>query len=313
LDYSTYKPALNTNGEKIRTIAVKESNYFNNLQTIAENFETWLELKITRNDNGAIITKEAIFKNYAGKDNYASFKYGINLKDIQRTTETKSIVTKLIVKPNNNEHADNGFCTIQRAASNPTGENFLYNFEYFFNQELLNEADYNDYVYSPTGYFSELKRINNEMKPLNEERNILERELITLKADKEIYETTVDVASSQIERVNSDLESILGVSASSIGVYNIYKEGSPSITYENEEYNEEKGTFYWTGQASKNGILVTDNTIGSYSEAKSFPATTSGIWYSAGETGKTYPNNAKNKEDSRFIAYRVWRKKEPIN
>jgi hypothetical protein len=37
-------------------------------------------------------------------------------------------VTKLIVKNNNNEYADSGFCSIARAASNPTGENYLYDF-----------------------------------------------------------------------------------------------------------------------------------------------------------------------------------------
>jgi phage minor structural protein len=75
-------------------------------------------LEIGRNDLGGIINKTVKFKNYAGKDNYASFRYGVNLKDIQRTYESKNIVTKLIVKQNSNEHAENGFCTIARAGAN---------------------------------------------------------------------------------------------------------------------------------------------------------------------------------------------------
>jgi hypothetical protein len=51
-------------------------------ETIAENFETWLELRVTRNTDGGITNKEVLFKNYAGKDNPAGFKYGVNLKDI---------------------------------------------------------------------------------------------------------------------------------------------------------------------------------------------------------------------------------------
>jgi hypothetical protein len=83
IDYRTYVPALVIGAEKTRTINVKESNYFNNLQTIAENFETWLELRVSRNlETGAIEKKEVLFKNYAGKENPASFKYGVNLKDI---------------------------------------------------------------------------------------------------------------------------------------------------------------------------------------------------------------------------------------
>jgi phage minor structural protein len=69
-----------------------------------------------------------LFKNYRGDDNYACFRYGVNLKDIQRTYSSKNIVTKLIVKPNVNELAKDGFCTIQRAGINPTGEDYIYDF-----------------------------------------------------------------------------------------------------------------------------------------------------------------------------------------
>jgi phage minor structural protein len=98
LDFSIYKPAYNWYGEKIRTITIKDSNYFNILQNIAETFEAWLELQIDRDANGGIIDKIAKFKRYTGDNNYAAFRYGVNLKDIQRTFESKQIATKLIIK-----------------------------------------------------------------------------------------------------------------------------------------------------------------------------------------------------------------------
>jgi hypothetical protein len=101
LSYEIYKPVYNTNGEKIRAVSAKESNYFNILQSIAETFECWLDLQIIRDDPnqpGAITKKIAKFKNYAGGNNYACFRYGVNLKDIQRTYSSKNIVTKLMVK-----------------------------------------------------------------------------------------------------------------------------------------------------------------------------------------------------------------------
>jgi hypothetical protein len=74
LDYVVYKPVYNEGAKKVRSITAKESNYFNILQSIAETFEGWLELEVTRNsDTGAIISKTAKFKNYAGEDNYANF------------------------------------------------------------------------------------------------------------------------------------------------------------------------------------------------------------------------------------------------
>jgi phage minor structural protein len=101
LTYETYTPVYNEGAKKIRSITAKESNYFNILQTIAETFEAWLDLEIERNDPnnpGAITAKRVKFKNYLGNENYANFRYGVNLKDIQRTTSSKNIVTKLIVK-----------------------------------------------------------------------------------------------------------------------------------------------------------------------------------------------------------------------
>jgi hypothetical protein len=83
LNYSTFLPVYNTTGEKIRTVTAKESNYFNILQSIAETFEAWLSFDIKRNtENGAIEEKWVKFSNYVGDINYASFRYGVNLKDI---------------------------------------------------------------------------------------------------------------------------------------------------------------------------------------------------------------------------------------
>jgi hypothetical protein len=54
LTYETYKPYMFPGAVKQRSIKAKESNYFNILQTIAETFEAWLELKISRDERGAV-------------------------------------------------------------------------------------------------------------------------------------------------------------------------------------------------------------------------------------------------------------------
>jgi hypothetical protein len=79
LKYTTYVPIYNEGAEKIRTVSVKESNYFNNLQSIAETFEQWLRFDITRKADGSISTKKISFKNYSGNNNHACFRYGVNL------------------------------------------------------------------------------------------------------------------------------------------------------------------------------------------------------------------------------------------
>jgi hypothetical protein len=216
-DYSTYTPVYNTGAEKIRSISAKESNYFNILQSLAETFEAWLLLRVERDDFGAVERKIISFKKYAGGDNHAGFKYGVNLKDIQRTFASKDIVTKLIVKPNNNEYGEDGFCTIARAGMNPSGENNIYDFQYYFRSNLLDEAKYNDVLYDPTGvtglngYFPRLKGLNEYMTYWN--KNLLTNysDLTQYKAKLAVAEAGAQAAISGIEEVRERFRRQFGV------------------------------------------------------------------------------------------------------
>lgn len=86
---------------------------------------------------------------YISTDNYSGFRRGINLKSTSRTSTSTNIVTKLIVEPNSNQFADNGFCSIQLSDMNQYGENVLFNFDYYINQKLLDKtALYRDLYHS---------------------------------------------------------------------------------------------------------------------------------------------------------------------
>jgi hypothetical protein len=90
----------------------------------------------------------------------------------------------LIVKQNANEFGKNGFCTITRAGSNETGENYIYNVDYYINHGLLAAADWNRAIYDTTnasgkdihlsdttwnsnGYYVRLRRLNNTLEDIN--------------------------------------------------------------------------------------------------------------------------------------------------
>ncbi len=231
LDNETYVPQFNTKAEKIRSVTAKESNYFNILQTIAETFEAWMLIKVTRDALGGIVKKQVIFKQYIGEENFANFRYGVNLKDIKRTFESKQIVTKLIVKDNSNEFANNGFCTIVRAGSNPLGENFIYDFQYYFNQNLLNATDYLNTLYSfrafdesgqevesmgediaagqefnLIGYYPRLRKINDDLNTINEQLQGLSTGLLQLQAQAEIQKQTCISALEEIEEYAKEFE-----------------------------------------------------------------------------------------------------------
>lgn len=212
--YDIYRPQFNMNAEKIRSVTVKESNFFNILQTLAETFEMWMIIEPEHDEQGNITRKKILFKKTIGKKNYANFRYGVNLKDIKRVYESKSLVTKLIVKQNSNEFAKNGFCTISRAASNPIGENVIYDFQYYFNTNLLNARDHLDSLYSLNGaqgedipnstegtnclgYYPRMRALNDKMDEVIEQSTNCNNGLITLKARAEVQKQKKKAAESE--------------------------------------------------------------------------------------------------------------------
>lgn len=166
--------------EKIRSITAKESNRFNLLQSLCELFECWCRFNIEHEPNGTISLdenyrqkKSVSFHEYIGKNNYAGFRYGVNLKSIKRTLDSEGAISKIIVKQNANEFAPHGYCTIQRAEENPTGESFIYNFDYYIGQRLLNFSTISNDLYGSSaggylGYYNALKKLNVEMQVLAE-------------------------------------------------------------------------------------------------------------------------------------------------
>lgn len=135
---------------KKQAIDIKESNYFNIIQTFCEKFGCWAKFNIGRkvtsdsSERGAIDSTQKYikFQNSIEVPNFSGIKYGVNLKGISRSYESKSLVNKLIVKQNKNTNGQNGYCSITRAPSNATGENYIYNFDYYLIKGIINEGYY---------------------------------------------------------------------------------------------------------------------------------------------------------------------------
>ena len=196
--------------EKIRSITAKESNRFNLLQTLCEIFECWIDFEVEHNaDTGEILLDEdyrqrkwVSFHEYIGKDNDCGFKYGINLQAIRRTLDSGGIVSKIVVKNNSNEFAKNGFCTIVRAAENPTGENFIYDFSYYIQQELLSFEEINNDLYNTKngyiGYYKKLRDLNRKRDEYIEEQAGLISDIAKYEALYQTYKISVDSAEEQL-------------------------------------------------------------------------------------------------------------------
>ncbi len=173
-DQSNYEPIYYDNYEMSRTFSTKQSNYFNNIQSLAEKFEVWAKFHVKHYKNGHLYidesgnyVKEITFSRYSPNGeviNYAGFKLGYNESNITRKTDSTSVATKIIVTNNSQEFALNGtgLCSIGRATINPTGENEIYNFNYYIDNGLLKLEDVNLDLYGENGYYQLLKQKNNE-------------------------------------------------------------------------------------------------------------------------------------------------------
>lgn len=309
-DYSVYKPIYNDNGQRIQVINAKESNRFNILQTIAETFKCWLELDIGRDNNGGISQKTIRLKNYSGGNNYAAFRYGVNLKDIQRTHESKSLVTKLIVKPNKNSLAENGSCTIQTAGANPTGEDYIYDFGYYHKTGMLNTKDFVDYAYGASGkkgLYTTLRECNNKMLKYNKQIVALQNSLIELEATQEAELAAMSAALEEKDELAEKFKaSSGGVAIGDIEkVYSVFTEGDSLLqgkelipvteeVYPEDSLNDKKG--HYTTNYELDWV---DTVFGQKAIALRVQTNTSakfGIVTAAGPTAENTDNNLRYKD-----------------
>ena len=157
--------------EKYGTIEESNSNRFNILQTIAETFECWIKFVIEHDDNGYIKynddgapCKYVQIKKEVGEETGIGFIYGIDLKGVTRDIKSNQISTKTIVRQNENEFGKNGFCSIARSDQNYPRENYIYNFDYYIQQGLLDSDALYDDLYNSNGmnYYGQLHSLNTE-------------------------------------------------------------------------------------------------------------------------------------------------------
>ena len=133
--------------------------------------------------------KFVTFHSEIGERKSVGFVYGRNLKSISRAIDSNDIATKLIVKTNSNKFAKGGGCNIARSISNPSGENFVYDFDYYASSGLLNHQNLQNDLYSLDedekwiGLYTRLKNLNNERDKLIVEQKSMRGELAAVESD----------------------------------------------------------------------------------------------------------------------------------
>ena len=230
-------PLYNTGSEKVLSISASQSNCFNILQTIAETFECWIDLIVDHDARGYINRDEdgrprkyVYLNEYAGDDNWAGFKYGVNLDTIERNINSDEIVTKLIVNQSQSDYVPEGYVSIANAKSNSSGESYILNFDYYYSQGLLDrdsvEAD-------KAKFIAAVKDINLKYQEKEAQRRDLEASFTELASKRNVYTELVETAKDTKNQARADFEQLTGWS------YDDYREEQQketTIKYEDNYY-----------------------------------------------------------------------------
>ena len=174
------------------------------------NFEIYTGTSYPQSDSlyKKVYHKKVCFKEYIGDNNLVGFRYGINLKSIQRNIVSDQIASKVIVQPNTNEFAPNGSCTIQQSILNPTGENALYNFQYFINHNLLDGKALSDDLYGMNGglgFFSKIREYNDSLQPYIDQLTEISSTLYTLQSRQAVYDAMMTEAQRLLNETTQEL------------------------------------------------------------------------------------------------------------
>lgn len=206
-EWSSAIPVYNAYA-KAATIKASKSNRFNILQDIAEKFKCWVRFEIDHNTDGSIkrdsegLRKFITLYQDIGTETSINFNYGVDLKGITRTLKSTNIATKTIVPSNENSLGENGFCSIARSPWNYSGENFIYNFDYYVSQGLLDYEQLNYDLYNTNnGYLFKLHGLNQNYRQNEIVLAKKKLELIRQEATYEIYSQYKTSAEAQLANV----------------------------------------------------------------------------------------------------------------
>ena len=179
---------------KKRLFTVERSNIYSIIQDLCETFKVWAYFNYDYDNSGKIIDRNILFKSEAINDKLNfDFSYGKNLVNCNRIIDSNELITKLIVPDTESSINEGNLISIKEAIANPTGEGYLYNFKYFYENGLLTsgENDENSDEYKINFHCGKIKNYNNSiielqkyLVPLYDRKNNLDSELSTLNAEK---------------------------------------------------------------------------------------------------------------------------------
>lgn len=202
---------------KIRTLKGEKSNRFNLTQELGKVFEIYPMYytahfengKVKKDENGKVI-KNVFYITEKGMENKLGFRYEKNLSNINRTFDSKQIVTKLYVQDVDSELSKTGLCSIKTAEDNPSKDNYIIDFSYYTLKGLLDkektDADLYGMNEQDLGYLKTLGYYNNKYDELsNKIINLQDKSFTELTANIEVNLTGIETAQQEMNKIKKNL------------------------------------------------------------------------------------------------------------
>lgn len=186
--YSQYK-------EKYRYVEAGASNIYNLTQEIAKTFGVYCRYDYLHDDNFHIIGRIITFyNNFIDERNRLEFTYPYTSKKITRENDCTDLVTKMYVNTIENENSSTGLLTIMDNPVNPTGEDYLLNFDYLFSIGTITNEQY-EYVKE---FSWEVRKLNNDILYWQEYQIKRDTVEVTYSAQLQVLENAIIEDTEQI-------------------------------------------------------------------------------------------------------------------
>ena len=208
--------------EKYRPVDIKESNYYNATQTIAEAFEVYCRYEYIYDDTYHIIGRRVIFYNNFLEEEKGVFDitYPYQTSSITKEMDSTDLVTKLFVKPVDYEYSESGQLDIMSVDANKSREDYILNFDYLHDIGTISDEQYK----AIDTYETKMHNINLELESISRKR----RAYVYIKDEYDpkltVAKNAITEASEEISTAKKELKN-LGTGSS-----------SPKFTKDNSKY-----------------------------------------------------------------------------
>ena len=234
--------------EKSRLIDIEESNYYNTTQKLAEIFGVFCKYVYEHDANYHITCRKVVFYNsfYSDKLGFLDFTYPHSAEQIKREIDSTDLVTKLYVKSVDDAQSASGLITILDTDANPSGEDYILNFDYLHDVNTINEEQYNQVkIFEAT-----MHALNNQIIPINQRLAVLEDQVPKIQGELTVAKNGAQQDRERIEDANALFNSL----TDETGIIHITATNPVSAVLLQDSSNANKNYYYI--KISEKGVIA---------------------------------------------------------